>query len=241
MKITVAKSEQEFYSLVAWRIAVQIVSKPDSVVGFSTGRTTGGVHKALADIYARNHFDTSKVTVYPLDEITGVSPEFPGSCHYMILHEVVLPLDVPMDNFVKLPTKSDDFGRDCAQFVSALEARGGIDMQVLGLGENGHLGFNQPGTPFGQTAWVSWMMPELEERLRRESGTAADVKMGGVTLGIREIMQSRKIVMAANGPHKAAMVRAMIKGPVTESLPASILQLHPDCEVILDPVAAAGL
>lgn len=241
MKITIAKNEQEFYSLVAWRIAAQIITKRESVIGFSTGRTTGGVHKALSDIHAEHPFDTSGMTAYPLDEVTGVSPEFPGSCYYMILHEVVLPLGIPMEHFVFLPTESADFSRDCKAFTAALQARGGIDMQVLGLGENGHLGFNQPGTPFGQTAWHSWMMPELEQRLRRESGTAADVRLGGVTLGIREIMQSRKIVMAANGAHKAAMVKAMVQGPVYETVPASILQLHPECEVILDPAAAADL
>lgn len=241
MRITVARNEQEFYSFVAWRIAAQIGFRPDSVIGFSTGRTTGGVHAALAAIHTSHPFDTSKVTAFPLDEVTGVSTEFPGSCYYMILHEVVLPLGIPMENFVFLPTRSDDFSRDCRVFTEALQARGGIDLQVLGLGENGHLGFNQPGTPFGQAAWHSFMMPELEDRLRRESGTAADVRMGGVTLGIREIMHSRRIVMAANGPHKAAMVQAMLRGPVIESVPASILQLHPDCEVILDPAAAASL
>jgi glucosamine-6-phosphate deaminase len=241
MKITVAKNEQEFYSLVAWRIAAQVASKPGSVVGFSTGRTTGGVHRALAEIHAAHPFDTSRMTAYPLDEVTGVSPEFPGSCYYMILHEVVIPLGIPMEHFIFLPTQSDDFSRDCKAFVAALQKRGGIDLQVLGLGENGHLGFNQPGTPFGQTAWHSWMVPELEQRLRQESGTPQDVRMGGVTLGIREIMQSRKIVMAANGSHKAAMVKAMVRGPVYETVPASVLQLHPDCEVILDPAAAAGL
>jgi glucosamine-6-phosphate deaminase len=241
MKLTIAKSEQEFYAMVAWRIAAQIACKPDAVIGFSTGRTTGGVHAALADLYTRHPFDTTKVTAYPLDEVTGVSPEFPGSCYYMILHEVVLPLGIPMEHFIYLPTTSDDFARECNKFLSELDARGGIDLQVLGLGENGHLGFNQPGTPFGQSAWHSTMMPELEERLRRESGSGPDVRMGGVTLGIREIMQSRKIVMAANGRHKAAMVKAMLQGPVNESIPASILQLHPDCEVILDPAAAAEL
>lgn len=241
MKITIARDEKEFYSLVAWRIVTQIVTKPDSVVGFSTGRTTGGVHMALADIHQRNPFDVSKVTVYPLDEVTGVSREFAGSCYYMILHEVVKPLGIPLEHFLNLPTKSDDFAMECRKFVDTLTAAGGIDLQILGIGENGHLGFNQPGTPFGQTAWLSSMVQELEDRLRRESGTAADVKLGGVTLGIKEIMLSRKIVIAANGALKAAIVKAAVQGPVDVSVPASILQLHPDCEMILDPAAAAEL
>jgi glucosamine-6-phosphate deaminase len=179
--------------------------------------------------------------VFPLDEIVGVSPEFPGSCVYMILHEVVFPLGIPVKNFICLPTRSGDFGKACKDFTDALEARGGIDFMELGIGENGHLGFNQPGTPFGQTATVSWMMPELEERLRKESGTPDDVKMGGVTLGIREIMRSRRILLAANGAHKASIIKAALTGPVTEDVPASVLQLHPDCEVVLDPAAAALL
>jgi glucosamine-6-phosphate deaminase len=140
-----------------------------------------------------------------------------------------------------LPVESDDFDRDCRAFVAELERRGGVEFLFLGLGENGHLGLNQPGSPFGAGARLSVMYPELEERIRRETGTPADKPLGGVTLGLADIMHARKIVLAAKGLSKAAIVRKMIEGPVTEDVPASVLQLHPDCTVLLDGDAASRL
>ena len=118
---------------------------------------------------------------------------------------------------------------------------GGPDLIFLGLGENGHLGFNQPGTPFGQRTWLSYMDDSLDERLRRENRIPQDVKMGGLTLGIKNLMLGKKLVMAANGRNKAQIVKEMVTGSVTQEVPASILQLHPFCEVILDPQAAEML
>ena len=137
--------------------------------------------------------------------------------------------------------EAKDLQAECRDFEKAVMADGGPDFIFLGLGENGHLGFNQPGTPFGQTAWLSWMDASLDERLRREYDIPQEAKMGGLTLGIKNLMQCPRLVMAANGANKTEIAAKMIKGPVTEALPASILQLHPDCEVILDPAAAAKL
>jgi glucosamine-6-phosphate deaminase len=139
------------------------------------------------------------------------------------------------------PTRSDDFAAEARLFEQRIAERGGVDLQFLGIGENGHLGFNQPGTPFESTAWHSRMDSQLEARLRRESQTPDDVFLGGLTLGIKNIMHSRKIVLAANGAHKARIVAAAVNGPATPAVPASVLQLHPDCEFILDPAAAEGL
>ena len=114
-----------------------------------------------------------------------------------------------------------------------------MDLQVLGIGENGHLGFNQPGTPFGAVSWHSRMDEHLEARLRRESGAAPEDVLGGVTLGMRNIMMSRNILLVANGAHKRQIVKQALLGPVTEQVPASVLQLHPFAEAILDPEAGA--
>jgi len=104
---------------------------------------------------------------------------------------------------------------------------------ILGLGENGHLGFNQPGSPLGGETWVTQMNTELEERIRRETNTPPEKELGGATLGIRNIMQARKIVLVAKGANKADIVRKMLEGPVTPEVPASVLQLHPNCEFLL--------
>jgi glucosamine-6-phosphate deaminase len=241
MKITVTDTEKNFFDCVAWRIAVEITNKPDAVIGFSTGRTTKGIHASLANLHKNYLFDTSKMTVFGLDEITNISREYFGSCYYILLHEVVEPLGVSLENYLMPPVYSDDFNRECRNFEAVISARGSVTLQILGIGENGHIGFNQPGTPFNSDAWLSKMDENLDRRIRRETGSAPDAPLGGLTLGIRNIMHTKKIVLAANGTRKAQIIHDAICGPVTEKLPASVLQLHPDCEVILDAEAASLL
>jgi glucosamine-6-phosphate deaminase len=241
MKITIARSEAEFFQLGARRILDEMRRTPKAVIGLATGRTTTGIHAAAADLYRQAPFDISGIVVFAMDEITNVSREFAGSCYDMILRQIVRPMGIPLDNFIMPPTRSDDFAAEARLFEQRIAERGGVDLQFLGIGENGHLGFNQPGTPFESTCWHSRMDSQLEARIRRESQTPDEVFLGGLTLGIANIMQSRKIVLAANGTHKASIVATALNGPVTPSVPASVLQHHPDCEFILDPAAAEGL
>jgi glucosamine-6-phosphate deaminase len=241
MKTTIAKSETEFFRTVASRIVDQIIQKPNAVIGLATGRTTTPVHAAVREIHGQSPFDVSGVTVFAMDEITNVSREFAGSCYAMILNQIVKPLGIPLANFIMPPTYSDDFAKEARLFERRIAERGGVDLQILGIGENGHLGFNQPGTSFESTSWLSHMDPQLESRIRRESQTPDNVVLGGLTLGIKNIMQSRKIILAANGSHKAGIVATALNGPITTDVPASVLQSHPDCEVILDPAAAGNL
>ena len=223
MKITIAKSEKEFDCIAAWRIIGEILNKPESVIGLSTGRTTGNLHRLVGEIYSRYPFDVSSVTFFGLDEVTNVPREYAGACYTMLKTELIDTLGIQEDNFLMLPTVSDDFDKACKLFQQEIEDRGGIDLLILGLGENGHLGFNQPGSPLGGETWVTQMNTELEECIRRETNT----------LGIRNIMQARKIVLVAKGANKADIVRKMLEGPVTPEVPASVLQLHPNCEFLL--------
>ncbi len=241
MKVSICKSEMEFFETVAWRIIGQILHKRDSLIGLSTGRTTGGVHAVVREIYQLHPFDTSGVTIFNLDEVTNVPREYAGSCYAMILNEIVRPLGIQEQNFIMPPTCSSDFEAEARLFEQRIAGRGMVDLQILGLGENGHIGFNQPGTPFERRAWHSRMDSALEARIRRETNSPASLSLGGLTLGIQNIMHSRRIVLAANGSRKASIVAAALKGPVTVEVPASILQLHPDCEAILDPEAAECL
>ena len=112
---------------------------------------------------------------------------------------------------------------------------------MLGLGANGHIGINQPGTPFESETWVSPMDPDFEARVRRETQVPENVVLGGLTRGIKNIMHTRKLILIAKGTHKAAMVARAVQGPVTTDIPASVVQLHPDCEILLDAAAAAQL
>ena len=241
MKITIANSEREFDCTAAWRVIGQMLARPASVIGLSTGRTTGNMHRLIAEIHKQYPFPVGKTTFFGLDEVTGVSRYYSGACYTMLKTELIDALGVDDDHFLMLPTQCDDFSRACADFRQEIARRGGIDLLLLGLGENGHLGFNQPGSPLGGEAWVTRMNVELEERIRRETNTPPDVPLGGATLGLKDIMQARRIVLVAKSRNKTEIVHRMLQGPVTPDVPASILQLHPDCEFLLDAEASAGL
>ena len=240
-QITIMPDEQSFDEAAALRIVEQIKSKPRSVIGLSTGRTTGNMHRRVAQLWQQTGFDASRTTFFGLDEVVGVPRAYAGACYTMLRTEMLDAMNVDEEHFLMLPTESDDFPAACQHFTDELEQRGGIDLLILGLGENGHLGFNQPGTPFGSSAWVTNMNVELEERIRRETATPEDKWLGGVTLGIRDIMHARHIVLVAKGKNKTDIVRSMLFGPVTIDLPASILQLHPNCEFLLDADASNKL
>ncbi len=238
MKITVCKDEHAFDVAAAWRIIGQMLTKPDAVIGLSTGQTTKNMHAIVSDIYSRYPFDTSRVTLFNVDELTNLPRSYAGCCYTMIREQIADPLGIPEERFIMPQTISDDYEAECRNFQKALEDRGGIDLQMLGLGYNGHIGINQPGTPFGSETWVSPMDPIFEARVRKETGVGPDHELGGLTLGVRTIMHAKHIILIAKGAHKAEMVEKMLQGSVTEDIPASVLQLHPNCEFLLDAEAA---
>lgn len=239
--ITIAPSAAEFDALAAQRIIHQITSKADSVIGLSTGRTTGAMHRLVGQWRQESQHDVSRLTLVGLDEITGVDRLYAGACYAMLRTEIADPMQLREDQLLMLPTKSDDFEAECVKFTESLRALGGIDLLILGLGENGHLGFNQPGSPFESTCRTTPMHAELEVRVRRETATPDDVPLGGITLGVKDIMRIPRIILVAKGTGKAEAVRRMLRGPITTDFPASILQLHPNCEFLLDAEAAALL
>ena len=241
MTIRIFNTPQELDEASAAELARPLGSMPGAVIGLSTGRTTGSIHRVFCELAKARQLDLSQVTFFGVDEVSGVSRDYSGACYTILKTEVIAPLGLREDQFLMLPTQTDSFPLACRAFTEELRRRGGVELLFLGLGENGHLGFNQPGTPFGSTAWHSVMYPELEERIRRETGTPAGKHLGGVTLGLKDIMQSRNLIVAAKGTSKAAIVKKMIEGPVTEDVPASVLQLHPSCQVLLDREAASQL
>lgn len=241
MKITIAKNEREFDVMAAWRIIGQMLEKPDSVIGLSTGQTTINMHAIVSEIHASYPFDVSRITLFNVDELTNLPREYSGSCYTMIRNQIAGPLGIPDENFIMPPTLSDDFEGECVLFEKRLAERGGADLQMLGLGANGHIGINQPGTPFESETWVSPMDPDFEARVRRETNVPDDIVLGGLTRGIRNIMHTRKLILIVKGAHKAEIVEKAVSGPITTDIPASVVQLHPNCEILLDAAAASRL
>lgn len=241
MKITITRDEHEFDVTAAWRIIRQMLENPTSVIGLSTGETTKGMHRLVSEIHERYPFDVSRVTLFNVDEIVNIPRSYEGSCYTMIQTMLAGPLGIAADHFIMPPTESDDFEKECLRFEEKIAACGGADLQILGIGTNGHVGINQPGTPFGRKTWVSPLHPELEARVRKEAHIRPEVELGGLTRGISEIMSSRKLILVAKGEHKAEIIEKAIHGPITTDLPASVIQLHPNCEVLVDAAAGARL
>ena len=241
LRITILPDAASFDKAAADRLYGQIAANPRSVIGLSTGRTTENMHRILAERLSSHPLDLTGITFFGQDEVTGVPQEYSGACFTMLMNDLIGPAGIEPSNFLMFPTSQDKYPRAVSDFVAELTKRGGIDLFVLGLGENGHLGFNQPGTSFGSTARVAEVSPDLEARIRHELNLDPGHPIGGATLGLRDIMHARHLILAAKGLHKAAIVKQMLQGPVTESVPASILQMHPDCEFLLDAEAASLL
>jgi glucosamine-6-phosphate deaminase len=238
MKITITPNEHSFDLTAAWRIIAQMLEKPRSVIGLSTGQTTINMHGIVSAIFSQFPFDVSGITLFNVDELTNLPREYAGSCYTMIKNQIAGPLGIREENFIMPPTISNDFVAEARIFEQRLAARGGADLQMLGIGGNGHIGINQPGTPFESETWISPMDPDFEARVRRETQVPANTKLGGLTRGIKNIMHTRKLILIAKGKHKADIIEQAILGPVTIDIPASVVQLHPHCEILLD--AAAG-
>ena len=238
MKITITKNEHAFDVTAAWRIIAQMLEKPNAVIGLSTGQTTINMHGIVSAIFKQYPFDISGITLFNVDELTNLPREYAGSCYTMILNQIAGPLGIPAENFIMPPTMSSDFVQEAKLFEDRLAARGGADLQMLGIGGNGHIGINQPGTPFESETWVSPMDPDFEARVRRETNVPPETILGGLTRGIKNIMHTRKLILIAKGKHKADIIEQAILGPITTDIPASVVQLHPNCEILLD--AGAG-
>lgn len=241
MKSIITSSEAEFDRAAADIIISAIKSPSPMVVGLSTGRTTGNMHRLVAKIHEEEGFDASKTTFFALDEVTGIPRENRWACHAKLKYEVLDALGVDDSHFLALPTISDDMEKAAEDFYAELQGRGGIGLLILGIGENGHLGFNQPGSAFAGGPHVSTMDEGLENRIREDCGLDSSARIGGVTLTIEEIMTAKKIVLVAKGADKAEVMDRAMNGPVTNELPASILQTHPDCTALMDSAAASKL
>lgn len=239
INVKVTKPGSDFYGTCARIIADTLKAKPYSVIGLSTGRTTGGIHRELARLVKEEEIDVASATFFGLDEVTGVSEDYFGSCVYMLKDECISDMGVKPENFLMLPTHSSNWEKSCREFTAELACRGGIELLVLGLGENGHIGFNQPGTEFSQRCFKTTMHDYLEERIRRETMTPGDVELGGVTIGIADVLESRNILLCANGDNKRDILKEALCGGISRDVPATALQNHKSLTVVCDDEAAS--
>jgi glucosamine-6-phosphate deaminase len=220
--------------LAGWR------KNPRIVLGLATGATPVGMYRELVKQYRENNLDFSGITTFNLDEYYPIAPEHPQSYRHFMQEQLFDHVNIKPEQTHIPNGAADDVEQECSRYEAALKASGGIDIQVLGIGENGHIGFNEPGTSFESGTHKVKLAESTIQANSRFFKDESQVPRYALTMGIRTIMASRKILLLASGERKAKAVAAMVQGPVTEDVPASILQRHPDVLLIADK-AAAGL
>ncbi|MCD6247988.1 MAG: glucosamine-6-phosphate deaminase [Hadesarchaea archaeon] len=241
MKVLITKNYDELSEKAAKIIADAIRNKPNLVLGLATGGTPVGCYRELVRMHKEKKLDFSRVVTFNLDEYIGLPPTHPQSYRYFMNENLFNHVNIRMENTHIPDGMTDDPQKTCEEFEKAIETAGGIDLQLLGIGANGHIAFNEPGSPFNSRTRVV----EISEQTRKDNArffqSIDEVPRQAISMGIGTIMEARKIVLLASGARKADAVAKSVKGPITEEVPASILQKHPNCTFILDEAAASKL
>lgn len=237
MKIIHTKDYYHMSRVAANVISAQIIMKSNCVLGLATGSSPIGVYSQLIEWYRKGDLDLSSVTTLNLDEYRGISPDNPQSYHYYMNQHFFSQTNIDLTR-THLPDGTGAAPEDvCANYNAILQKVGGIDIQLLGIGHNGHIGFNEPGASFEKETHLVDLTPSTIEANSRFFTDPKDVPTQAYTMGIKSIMHAKKILVVANGESKADIIKEAFFGPVTPSVPASILQLHPDVTIIGDILA----
>ena len=241
MKIIVAKSYEEMSRTAADLIEQCILDKPDCVLGLATGSTPIGLYANLVADCAEGKISFRDVTTFNLDEYCGLPETHPQSYRYFMQKNLFDHVDIdPARTHVPDGMGSDDDGASDF-YEAAISAAGGVDLQLLGIGHNGHIGFNEPCDTFPAGTHTVRLADRTREANSRLFNSIDEVPREARTMGIGTIMRARSVVLVANGPDKAPIVRDALRGPVTPRVPASILQFHPNVTVVVDAEAGALL
>ena len=241
MKIIRAKDYNDMSRKAANIISAQVIMKPNCVLGLATGGTPVGTYKQLVEWYNKGDLDFAEVTTVNLDEYRGLPREHPES-YWSFMHRNLFDLVNVRPEAINLPDGTNlDAAAECARYDEVIRSVGGIDLQLLGIGHDGHIGFNEPGAAFELGTHCVDLTDETIEANKRFFASKDEVPRQAYTMGIKTIMQARKVLMVASGADKAAIVKKAFFGPVTPEVPASILQMHPDFILVLDEAAAAAL
>ncbi|MBU3191999.1 glucosamine-6-phosphate deaminase [Clostridium bowmanii] len=241
MRIIIVNNYEEMSKKAAMMIASQVMLKPDSVLGLATGDTPLGMYKELIQLYSKNEVDFKEVTTFNLDEYYGINRKNPQSYYEYMMANLFNSININRKNIHVPDGMSQDVNAICSDYEEKIKKAGGIDMQVLGIGGNGHIGFNEPDVNFEARTHLVNLDEQTIEANSRFFDSIGDVPVKALSMGIKTIMNSKKIILLANGISKAESIARAINGKISPKVPASILQLHNDVTVILDSEAASGL
>jgi glucosamine-6-phosphate deaminase len=237
MKIVIASDYLSMSRKAANFVSAQVILEPGSVLGLATGSTPLGVYRQLIEWYQKDDIDFSKVRTINLDEYCGLEPNHPQSYrHYMDVN-FFSQINIRRENTNLPDGMAEDLEKECKRYDKLIAEWGGIDLQIIGLGHTGHIGFNEPDQAFEKMTHVVKLSVQTRAANARFFRSIDEVPYYAITMGIKTIMQARKILLVVSGASKADILYQSLFGPVTPAIPASIIQLHPNLTVVADQAA----
>ncbi|HEX5170942.1 MAG TPA: glucosamine-6-phosphate deaminase [Cyclobacteriaceae bacterium] len=240
MKILVFKNYEELSKRAAEEIASTIEAKPNAVICLASGDSPRRTCEIFVQEANQKRLDLSGAHFVGLDEWVGVSPDDPGSCQYFLRHNIINPLNVDRNHFHLFNVMASDLRDECLKMDNTISQLGGVDIMVVGIGMNGHIGFNEPGVAPDLFCHVAELDDTTQEVGQKYFTQKKELKMG-ITLGLAHLTHARKALLLASGIHKAPIVSRAFQASITNQVPASILQTHPNSLILLDEDAASNL
>jgi glucosamine-6-phosphate deaminase len=241
-RVIVFPSDRAAARALAHRIADAVAAAPRFVLGLPTGRTPVALYNELVSLHRRGRLDFSGVTTFNLDEFLGIPPSHPGSYRRFMDAHLFSRVNIPPHQQHVLHGDAENAEAECVRYEGAIEAAGGIDLQIVGIGTNGHIGFNEPAGALQSRTHRVTLKPETRRsNASLFGGDPGAVPREALSMGMATILHARAIVLLATGRSKAGCVERVVNGPLTTELPASFLQLHRDADVMIDEAAAEQL
>lgn len=237
MRVYKAKDYADMSRKAANIVSAQVIMKPDCVLGLATGSTPIGVYDQLVEWYQKGDIDFAQVKTVNLDEYVGLGAQNQQSYAWFMQQHLFQRININLKN-TNIPNGlAADKEQECVRYEQVIKDLGGVDLQLLGLGHDGHIGFNEPEEAFEKKTHLAFLKKETIQANQRFFDSEEDVPTQAITMGIKSIMQAKKILLIVSGQDKAEILQKTLEGPVTPLIPASILQLHNDVTVVADKAA----
>ncbi|MFC1562942.1 glucosamine-6-phosphate deaminase [candidate division KSB1 bacterium] len=241
MEVIIRENYEEISKYAASVIADQIRRKPDSVIGLATGSTPLGTYKELINLYKNGEIDFSKVTSFNLDEYVNLQPDHSQSYYYFMKKNLFDHINIKPENYFLPDGMAKDIPQSCSEYEKNIKEHGGIDIQILGIGSNGHIAFNEPGSSLGSRTRIKTLNESTIKDNSRFFENIDEVPRYAITMGIGTIMESHAIILLASGENKAEAIAKTIEGPITAMVPATIVQLHQKATIVIEKETASKL
>jgi len=241
MEVIIQPDRQSACLLTARMIAKSVRSKPDLVLGLATGRTMETVYELLAEMCRSDKLDFSKCRTFNLDEYVGLAESDETSYRFYMNKHLFGKINVDLKNTHLPDGRAENLVEECERYEAKINEVGGIDLQLLGIGQDGHIGFNEPLSALRSRTRVKSLAPDTVRQNSQFFSSPADMPRRAITMGVGTILESKRCVLLATGENKAGIIARAIEGPITSMVSASALQLHQHCTVIIDEMAALNL